>query len=187
MTNPAPPLSQSVRIRAGFSRSINLVRDQDSVELLRTYVPTSRAIAALEQLVGALVQGSVGRALALIGPYGAGKSAFGLFAGALLSAPAGQPHQSAIKTLQRFAPALAQRVRDALGPTAGMLRVQINGIPEGLFLDMCEFGSGPFRANASHITIKHRAYRKYALPSTSISDAEKRRKSTSGQRSEERR
>ncbi len=55
MTNPAPPLSQSVRIRAGFSRSVNLVRDQDSVKLLRTYVPTSRAIAALEQLVGALV------------------------------------------------------------------------------------------------------------------------------------
>ncbi len=132
MTNPRTPLSASIRIRAGFSRSINLVRDQDSVELLRTYVPTSRAIAALEQLIGALTPGSVGRALALIGPYGAGKSAFGLFAGALLSAPSGQPHQSAIATLQRFAPALAQRVRDALDHTAGMLRVQINGIPDSL-------------------------------------------------------
>jgi len=46
--SPRVPLSKCIGIRAGFTRSINLARDQDAIELLSTYVPTSRAIAALE-------------------------------------------------------------------------------------------------------------------------------------------
>jgi hypothetical protein len=84
---PHVPLSTFIEIGAGFTRSVNLERDRDTLELLRTYVPTSRAIAALEQLAEGLDGEPSARALALIGPFGAGKSAFALFAGALLGPP----------------------------------------------------------------------------------------------------
>ena len=45
------PLSRHISIAAGFRRSINLERDQDAIELLQGYVPTSRALAALEQIM----------------------------------------------------------------------------------------------------------------------------------------
>ena len=132
MTVPTRPLSDSIRIRAGFTRSINLARDQDSIELLRTYVPTSRALVALEQMLASLSHEPVGRALALIGPYGSGKSALGLFAGALLGSPKTQTHQAAMATLQRFEPELAARAAACLAGTHGMLKVQVNGIPDSL-------------------------------------------------------
>ncbi len=132
MNSLSPPLSQVIGLRAGFNRSINLTRDRDSIELLRSYVPTSRAIDALEQIAGGLSLEAVGRALALIGPYGSGKSAFGLFVSALMAEPSTQAHQTAIATLQAFAPKLAERFRKALGTSKGMLRVQINGIPDSL-------------------------------------------------------
>ncbi|NKN34669.1 hypothetical protein, partial [Marichromatium bheemlicum] len=84
---PDTPLSQHISIAAGFSRSINLERDRDAIELLQGYVPTSRALAALEQIVDGLEGHAASRALALIGPYGSGKSVFALFAGALLGPP----------------------------------------------------------------------------------------------------
>lgn len=132
MTVPTRPLSDSIRIRAGFTRSINLARDQDSIELLRTYVPTSRALVALEQMLASLSHEPVGRALALIGPYGSGKSALGLFAGALLGSPKTRTHQAAMATLQRFEPELAARAAACLAGTHGMLKVQVNGIPDSL-------------------------------------------------------
>ncbi len=132
MKESPTPLAQTIRIRAGFSRSINLARDHDSIELLRSYIPTSRAIAALEQIVDGLSPDPIGRALALIGPYGAGKSAFALFTGALLAAPSSAAHQTAFTTLRLHQPALAERFRTWLGTSQGMLRVQINGIPDSL-------------------------------------------------------
>lgn len=101
------PLAQMIRIGAGFTRSINLARDRDALELLRTYVPTSRAVGALEQLVAGLVTGRarkiLSRALALIGPFGSGKSAFGLFVSALFASPDSPVHRAAIDRLQRAA------------------------------------------------------------------------------------
>ena len=121
-----------VRIRTVFSRSINLARDSESPDLARSYVPTSRAIQALEQVVAGLAPGPGSRALALIGPYGAGKSAFGQFLGALLSPPDGLLRQAALGTLARADPQLASQVRDALSARGGLLRVPINGIPDSL-------------------------------------------------------
>ena len=126
------PLSRHIRIAAGFRRSINLERDQDAADLLRGYVPTSRALAALEQLADGLEGNATGRALALIGPYGAGKSAFALFAGALLGAPDAAGKAIADAKLRAAAPGLAKRLDRANRGTRGLLRVQVNGIPDSL-------------------------------------------------------
>lgn len=125
-------LDREIRIRAAFSRSINLSRDGHSVELLRTYVPTSRAIVALEQIADGISPEPVNRALALIGPYGSGKSAFALFLGALLSKRDSTAHHTAFETLHRVRPQLADRLHSAIRDPQGFLRVQINGIPDSL-------------------------------------------------------
>ncbi|MBK1693556.1 hypothetical protein CKO09_02220 [Chromatium weissei] len=126
------PLAQMISIRAEFGRSINLARDRDSIELLRSYIPTFRAVTVLEQIADGLSSASIGRALALIGPYGAGKSAFALFTAALLAAPSSSIHRTAFAILRQQQPSLAERFRTWLGTSEGILRVQINGIPDSL-------------------------------------------------------
>jgi hypothetical protein len=126
------PLSSHIRIAAGFRRSINLERDQDAADLLRGYVPTSRALAALEQLADGLEGNAASRALALVGPYGAGKSAFAVFAGALLGAPETAVGAIAHAKVRAAAPGLAKRLNRANRGTRGLLRVQVNGIPDSL-------------------------------------------------------
>ena len=125
-------LDGQVRIRTVFSRSINLARDTESLDLVRSYVPTSRAIQALEQVVAGLAPGPRSRALALIGPYGAGKSAFGQFLGALVSPPDSLLRQAALSTLAGAEPRVAALVRDTLSSPRGLLRVPVNGIPDSL-------------------------------------------------------
>jgi hypothetical protein len=132
-TRPATlPLKQSIRIQSTFSRSINLTRDSESLDLVRSYLPTSRALEALRQIAEGLSNEPASRALALIGPYGSGKSAFGLFLGALLSVSKSELHQVALTTLQASAPVLAAHFGRALSAPKGFLRIRINGIPDSL-------------------------------------------------------
>jgi hypothetical protein len=126
------PLAHHIFIGAGFSRSINLERDQDATELLQGYVPTSRALTALEQIADGLDGHAAGRALALIGPYGAGKSAFALFAGALLGSPDAATRRIAATKLRHAATGLAERLTTAIDGSQGLMRVQVNGIPDSL-------------------------------------------------------
>lgn len=130
--HPDNPLAQQIRLRTTFARSVNLIRDRDALDLIGSYLPTSRALEALRQLAHGLAPTSHQRALALIGPYGAGKSAFALFAGALLAAHDSPLQQTATAILHQADPALAARIRQAVHAPRGFLRVQINGLPDSL-------------------------------------------------------
>lgn len=132
--NPAPalPLDRQIRIQAAFSRSINIARDSESLDLVRSYLPTSRALAALTQIAAGICGEPSSRALALIGPYGSGKSAFALFLGALLSSTGSPLQQAAFATLSGVEPALAERIRLTVTAPRGFMRIQINGIPDSL-------------------------------------------------------
>ncbi|MDQ5909477.1 MAG: hypothetical protein QG599_1572, partial [Pseudomonadota bacterium] len=125
-------LAQQIQIRTVYTRSINLPRDQENLDLVQAYVLTSRAIQALERLAQGLEPGPRPRALALIGPYGAGKSAFALFASALTGPKTHPARQAALATLHTTQPALAKRFQQALTGERGFLRVPINGIPDSL-------------------------------------------------------
>ncbi|SDY20878.1 hypothetical protein SAMN05421644_13817 [Allochromatium warmingii] len=128
----AAPLSQVIALQRVFSRSINLARDSDSLDPIRHYQPTSRALDALRQLVPGLTSAASQRALALIGPYGAGKSAFALFLGALFAAQTSEARQLAQTILRRADAELAQQLQQRLHSPRGLLRVQINGLPDAL-------------------------------------------------------
>lgn len=125
-------LDRTIRLHSAFCRSVNLTRDSESLDLIRSYLPTSRALDALRQIVPGLSSVPVNRALALIGPYGSGKSAFGLFLGALLSAPQSALRQTALETLGGVEAALGKRIGAAVRAPLGFLRIQINGIPDSL-------------------------------------------------------
>ena len=130
---PTPlTLDQHLVIQSSFCRSVNLTRDGDSLELIHSYVPTSRALDALGQIASQLHSDNGQRALALIGPYGSGKSAFGLFAGALLANPDDPLRQAAEAKLRQAATPLAKRFQAAQRTPRGYLRVVVNGLPDSL-------------------------------------------------------
>ena len=99
-------IERKVRVNTHYTRSINLERDSDSVDVLNAYIPTSRAIRTLERLAPALDSGQAPRAWSLIGPYGSGKSSFSVFASDLLSLSNEQLNKIAHKKLAEVAPDL---------------------------------------------------------------------------------
>ena len=125
-------LNHKIRIRSTYTRSINLQRDSNNLNLISAYLPTSRAIQALEQISEGLTQDAKDRSLALIGPYGSGKSAFALFLSALLASEQDSAHQAAIVTLKSSACHILPHFQRFLAGNRGFLRVSINGIPASL-------------------------------------------------------
>ena len=77
-------LESNVSVKTLYTRSINLERDQDSLDVLKSYVPTSRALRTLRRIAESMNDQGSPRAWTLVGPYGSGKSAFSLFASELL-------------------------------------------------------------------------------------------------------
>ena len=112
------PLADSIQIQAVYTRAINLARDGGALELIAAYRPTSRARQCLRQMAAGLSAEPMPRALAAIGPYGVGKSAMALFAGALLSDPSGEAHQTAARVLGAVDPELIEQISEALSGTA---------------------------------------------------------------------
>ncbi|WP_020560067.1 hypothetical protein [Thiofilum flexile] len=127
-------LSEQIRLRAGYARSVNLQRDVGNLELVQAYLPTAKSLQALEQVVASLGSASADRALALIGPYGSGKSAFALFLSALLAGEDDPLHQAALSVLAQHdhAAVLLSHFREATAGKRGFLRVVVNGIPASL-------------------------------------------------------
>jgi hypothetical protein len=110
--NPAP-LRQHVDVRQHYLRSANLEHHQG--ETHTTYIPTSRSLEVLHRIVRAIQTADAGRAWSLTGPYGAGKSSFGLFLHALLG-PANEPGtKMSQETLSLADPGLAETLSRARG------------------------------------------------------------------------
>ncbi|MFZ1388390.1 MAG: hypothetical protein WBP46_16170 [Thiolinea sp.] len=126
-------LDTLIHIRPTYNRSINLQRDVQSLELIEAYVPTAKSMQVLEQLALGLQHGQAQRALALIGPYGSGKSAFALFVSALLSQARSPLQDIALKRLSHYQqkPLLVERLTAAT-QGLGYLRIVINGTPTSL-------------------------------------------------------
>jgi hypothetical protein len=133
MTN----LHNQIRIRSSYTRSINLQRDCNNLELINSYLPTSKAIQVLEQIAGGLNQKPNERSFALIGPYGSGKSAFALFLSALLGVEE-ELRNVALAKLKFSAPHIYPIYEKAIDKKSGYLRVAINGVPASLSRQILE-------------------------------------------------
>lgn len=117
-----PRLAGHIAVHSGYLRATNIERHHDAAE---HYIPTGRALDVLRRLIRALTGDAVTHAWSLTGPYGAGKSSFGLYLDTLLG-PAGTARDRAEHTLQLTDPALTEQLNAARAqagdPIRGFLR-----------------------------------------------------------------
>ena len=78
------PISSRVAIRHRYVRSIDLARDAEDPGALDGYVVTPSVRDAAIRILAGLSPESSQRAFRIVGPYGAGKSAFGVFLAQLM-------------------------------------------------------------------------------------------------------
>jgi hypothetical protein len=76
---PELVLNDHIRVRGRFHRSVHLGRDWDDRSSLRTYVATPTARELAHRIAAAVPDPLGSRAWSLTGPFGSGKSAFGVF------------------------------------------------------------------------------------------------------------
>ena len=125
-------LHDLVTINTHYTRSINLERDSQSVDVVNAYIPTSRAIRTFSRISDAFDSELKPRAWSLIGPYGSGKSSFSVFLSQLLSEPDSECALAAQKVLKKADKSIAnQFIRETKG-SDGYLEVLITGAPEPL-------------------------------------------------------
>ena len=105
-------MSRTLDISRRFLRSVNLARDCSSATDISGYIVTPSVRTALFRLVHGLVDGRIDRAFALTGPYGSGKSSFGLFLFHLLRSRT----DTSWKLLRDADPKLAEEVRRVIWP-----------------------------------------------------------------------
>ena len=123
-------IKNKVHINTHYTRSINLERDADSIDVVNAYIPTSRALKLFGRMTDGFNTDIAPRAWSLIGPYGSGKSSASVFLSQLLSPPDLAATKAAIKNLRSAAPDVATSFRKETANSYGFLKVLITGSPE---------------------------------------------------------
>lgn len=125
-------LAGKISVSTHYTRSINVERDQSQLDVVKSYVPTSRALRTLQRIVDAFSDDQHPRAWSLIGPYGSGKSAFGIYVRGLLAPADSDLGKAARNSLRSVSPALATAFEQQAQETEGYLPVMVSGSPEPL-------------------------------------------------------
>jgi len=121
---PEPLLSEIIQIRSNRLRAVRLEDDLPSGDLLGGYTLTAQALAALGRVADGLTNHA--RAWTLTGPYGSGKSFFGLFLAHLLDKRRAG-HAAAWEMVAQADPSLAERLQEAIGERGGLRTVAVTG------------------------------------------------------------
>ena len=119
-----------VQVKAHYTRSINLERDGDSIDVVRTYIPTTRALKLLERISHGFTNKQAPRAWSIVGPYGVGKSSNQNFSSKLLSSPEVPTTKAAYKILKSVSPNLHRVFAKEIDGTEGYLKVLVTGSPQ---------------------------------------------------------
>jgi hypothetical protein len=121
---PEPLLSEIIQIRSSQLRAVRLEDDLSKGNLLSGYILTAQALSALERIADGLANHA--RAWTLTGPYGSGKSFFGLFLTNLLDRQ--RPgHLAAWEIVKKADSSLADRLQQAIGKGRGFETVAVTG------------------------------------------------------------
>lgn len=102
---------QLIPLDGHYTRSIALDRDLVDVQALERYLITPNGLTALRQIATSVAAGHAQRAWKIVGPYGSGKSAFGVLLAQLFSGPTRFPN--AAKSLAAVSPKIANLVASA--------------------------------------------------------------------------
>ncbi len=151
------PLSDIFHITKRFQRSVHLARDFYTENALDGYVVTVKARETLARLITARENEATSKAWSLTGPYGAGKSAFALFAAKLFGNTDTATTKHALKLLKHSDPPLYERFLSLNGnrekTAVGFCPVLISGERASIthaLLQGLEHGLQTF-----HITARH--------------------------------
>jgi hypothetical protein len=125
-------LADLVRVNTSYTRSVNIERDSVVSDTNRAYVITARARQTLERIILAVRKPKQPRAWALIGPYGSGKSAFGLFLNHLVADVDLEASKNSRRLLREADEALANQFQGLTRGTRGFCCVLLTGSPEPL-------------------------------------------------------
>jgi len=131
--NSQPTLIEVLNIRQSGVRSINVEADLQNDSLLDEYVFTGQSRSSLERMLVRFEGVSPARSWTLTGPYGSGKSYYGLFLMNLMGT-AQQNHKKVLKQLKAVDTLLSGQVTHALnhGSTLGLLPIPITGFRASL-------------------------------------------------------
>lgn len=121
-----------LRVNTHYTRSINLERDFEEDSSACAYIPTHRAVQTLNRIVDTINTKEAPRAWALVGPYGSGKSAFGLFLSQLLGNSGSATWQHAMNVLKSADESIAKKISQELTGTKGYCCINLTGSPEAL-------------------------------------------------------
>ena len=115
-----------ITVNATSVRAVNLERDEGDGG---DYIITDRALSVLRSLAYALSLEQAPAAWNIVGPYGAGKSAFARYVSCLLGPGDREP---ALRICQERDSALADDFRRILGESQGFCPIKIIGCPQPL-------------------------------------------------------
>lgn len=123
-------IKNKISINAHYTRSVNLERDANSLDVVNAYIPTSRALRTFSRLADTFHNQQAPRAWSLVGPYGSGKSSFSVFLSHLLSDPEAETSKAACKILNKVDKKLTKLFSSATKNSEGYLKILITGAPE---------------------------------------------------------
>ena len=123
-------LKELISINDQYTQSINIERDESSIDRINAYVPTAITKKALASFVDASADEKKQKAWSYIGPYGSGKSFFAVFLNALLSDPKTEATKVAHKKLSELDPKLANKFSTLLKDSDGFFRILVSGSVE---------------------------------------------------------
>lgn len=123
-------LRDKILVNAHYTRSVNLERDANSLEVVKAYIPTSRALRTFAQIASTFHSDQAPRAWSLVGPYGSGKSSFSVFLSQLLSSPDEEATKLALRVLSKADKTVVKPYEELSGNSSGFFKVLITGAPE---------------------------------------------------------
>lgn len=134
--NTAIDLAEFVRVESGFVRAVN-IDDIDRLDELPRLKVTPNIVRALTQ-ISAPIGVSGDRAWAIVGPYGAGKSMFGLLLAGLLSEKrASKWVRRAVEDLRNTDPYLGRQL-EAITQSKASIAVLLQGVTQSFGLSLLD-------------------------------------------------
>lgn len=131
-------IESKIKINTHYTRSVNLERDMDSSGVIKSYIPTSRALSTLNRIADTFGSKEMPRSWALVGPYGSGKSTFAVFLAHLLGGATDSNQKLANKVLKNTDANIAKKFALEAKGTDGYCHVLLTGSPEPLAKRFCE-------------------------------------------------
>lgn len=162
----------TLNIDKKYTRSVNLERDISSKGISTSYIPTARALYVFDRFVKTINQEDKTRSWTLVGPYGSGKSSFGLFLSTILGESKDPQCIQARASIRRRDEDIAQRFSTATrGNTKGFLTIVLSGSPEPFaeaFINALRVGVKRFCKRGKRPKFYDRIRSWEAAPSTSV-------------------